>query len=91
VAYGARLESVLGATPQEFESLILRQLDQEDGVGRHRLGLCLFPSVLRTLGPLRAPDANRGRGRAGRIRSRLPHRGAYGPRPATGPAGRGLQ
>ena len=26
MAYGARLESVLGASPQEFESLILRQL-----------------------------------------------------------------
>jgi hypothetical protein len=26
VAYGARLESVLGASPQGFESLILRKL-----------------------------------------------------------------
>ena len=35
MAYGARLESVLGATPQEFESLILRSCHQEKRPG-HR-------------------------------------------------------
>ncbi len=34
MVYGARLESVLGASPQEFESLILRLRRAE----AHRLG-----------------------------------------------------
>ena len=42
MAYGARLESVLGETPHGFKSRILRQLVPADSVGRtryHRLRL----------------------------------------------------
>jgi hypothetical protein len=51
VAYGARLESVLGATPRGFESLILRQRDQRRRLtkrrsARQQLDASLIPSLI---------------------------------------------
>gem|GEM_PF-2614724 len=37
VAYGARLESVLGESPRGFESPILRQMQKRSFLGRFRI------------------------------------------------------
>jgi predicted component of type VI protein secretion system len=39
LAYGARLESVLGATPREFESRILRHVDRREAFANDPLNL----------------------------------------------------
>ena len=58
MAYGARLESVLGASPRGFESPILRH---QSGTVRFRIFLCLIysrfsqPSPLPDFCPLPAP------------------------------------
>ena len=50
MAYGARLESVLGATPQGFESLILRFADQ----ALCRVLLCVSVITLRVWSQFRS-------------------------------------
>ena len=60
MAYGARLESVLGASPRGFESPILRH---QSGTVRFRIFLCLIysrfsqPSPLPDFCPLPAPTS----------------------------------
>ena len=52
VAYGARLESVLGATPREFESRILRHADQpERAADRYRRPRVVVPATVGRYGP----------------------------------------
>ncbi len=57
MAYGARLESVLGASPRGFESPILRH---RSGTVRFRIFLCLiyshFPDPRHSPGPHYSPD-----------------------------------
>ena len=57
MAYGARLESVLGASPRGFESPILRH---QSGTVRFRIFLCLiyfhFPDPRHSPTSARSPD-----------------------------------
>ena len=56
MAYGARLESVLGASPRGFESPILRH---QSGTVRFRIFLCLI--YFHSPGPRHSPTSARSR------------------------------